>query len=302
LTQLAVRHPTLADVEAVVELGNAFERAFVGAEGFTAGEIADEWRLLDLERDAWLVLVPDGRLAGYATLEERGERSFVSDGYVHPELRGLGVGGRLVELAEERARERDALAVQNTIVSSDEAAVAVLERRGYRPIRHFYRMAVELGEDVPEPEWPEGIRVEVFGESEALAFHEAIEDAWQDHWDYSPRPFELFRERIIEGSRYDPALWTVARAGDEIAGGTICEASYYEMGWVRSLFVRRPWRRQGLGMALLLNAFRQFHERGERRVGLGVDAESPTGATRLYERAGMHVVEQTTIYRKELAA
>ena len=301
MTQLAVRHPTLADIDAVVELGNAFERAFVGAESFTAGEIADEWRLLDLERDAWLVLVPDGRLAGYATLEDRGERSFVSDGYVHPELRGRGVGGRLVDLAEERARERGAVAVQNTIVSSDEAAVPVLESRGYRPVRHFYRMAVELGDAVPEPVWPDGIVVEAFDENEALAFHEAIEDAWQDHWDYSPRPFELFRERILEGSRYDPALWTVVRAGEEIAGGTICEASYYDMGWVRSLFVRRPWRRHGLGMALLLNAFRQFHERGELRVGLGVDADSPTGATRLYERAGMHVVEQTTIYRKDLA-
>lgn len=90
-------------------------------------------------------------------------------------------------------------------------------------------------------------------------------------------------------------------SGDEIAGGTICEAEYYGMGWVRSLFVRRPWRRHGLGMALLLNAFRQFHERGERRVGLGVDAESPTGATRLYERAGMKVVEELAIYRKELS-
>jgi mycothiol synthase len=301
LTQLAVRHPTLADIDAVVELGNAFERAFVGAESFTAGELADEWRLLDLERDAWLVLVPDGRLAGYASLEEHGEGSFASDGYVHPELRGLGAGGTLVDLAEERARERGAVAVQNTIVSSDEAAAAMLEGRGYRPVRHFYRMAVELGDDAPTPDWPDGVRVEAFDESEALAFHEAIEDAWQDHWDYSPRPFELFRERIIEGSRYDPALWTVARAGAEIAGGTICEASYYDMGWVRSLFVRRPWRRHGLGMALLLNAFRQFHGRGERRVGLGVDADSPTGATRLYERAGMNVVEQTTIYRKELA-
>jgi ribosomal protein S18 acetylase RimI-like enzyme len=53
-------------------------------------------------------------------------------------------------------------------------------------------------------------------------------------------------------------------------------------------------------MALLLNAFRQFHERGERRVGLGVDADSPTGATRLYERAGMRVVEETAVYRKDL--
>jgi mycothiol synthase len=300
LTALTVRRPTPDDLDAVVELGNAFERVFLGAESFTAGEIADEWRQLDLERDAWLVLVPDGRLAGYATLEDRGEERFLSDGYVHPGLRGLGVGGKLVDLAEERALERGAVSVQNTIVSADEAAVEVLEQRGYRPVRHFYRMAIELGDEEPRPEWPEGIRVEPFDESHALAFHEAIEDAWQDHWDQVRRPFRQFQERLLEGSRYDPSLWTVAWADGEIAGGTICEARFYDMGWIRSLSVRRPWRRQGLGMALLLNAFRDFHRRGERRVGLGVDAESPTGATRLYERAGMHVVEETAIYRKDL--
>jgi mycothiol synthase len=300
LTGLVVRRPTLEDIEAVVELGNAFERALMGAESFTVGEIADEWRRLDLDQDAWLVDAR-GRLAGYATLEPRGEGRFLSDGYVHPELRGLGVGGKLVDLAEARARERGARTMHNTIVADDEAAVAVLEARGYRPVRHFYRMAIELGDEAPVPMWPGGVSVEPFREADALAFHEAIEDAWQDHWDYSPRSFELFRERMIEGSRYDPSLWTVVRAGDEIAAGSISEANYYEMGWIRSLFVRRPWRRQGLGMALLLDAFRRFHERGERRVGLGVDAESPTGATRLYERAGMHVVEDTVVYRKELA-
>ena len=300
MTELVVRRPTPDDLDAVVELGNAFERVFLGAESFTAGEIGDEWRHLDLEHDAWLVVVPGGRLAGYATLEDRGEGRFLSDGYVHPELRGLGAGGMLVDLAENRARQRGAVSVQNTIVSADAAAGELLAARGYRPVRHFYRMAIELRDEPPAPEWPEGIRVEQFREEDALAFHEAIEDAWQDHWDHRPRPFEQFRERLLEGSRYDPTLWTVAWAGDEIAGGTICEAESYGMGWVRSLSVRRPWRRHGLGMALLVNTFRQFHERGERRVGLGVDAESPTGATRLYERAGMHVVEETVICRKEL--
>ena len=300
MTGLVVRRPTLDDLEGVVELGNAFERAFMGAESFTSDEIADEWRQLDLQHDAWLVVVPDGRLAGYGTLEERGDSRFMSDGYVHPELRGLGVGGMLVDLAEERARERGAVAIHNTVLAADEAATEVLGSRGYTPERHFYRMAIELGDEPPEPRWPEGVRVEQFREEDALAFHEAIEDAWQDHWDHRPRPFEQFRARLLEGSRYDPTLWTVAWAGDEIAGGTICEAEYYGMGWVRSLSVRRPWRRHGLGMALLQNTFRQFHEREQRQVGLGVDAESPTGATRLYERAGMHVLEATAIYGKEL--
>jgi mycothiol synthase len=301
LTELIVRRPRLEDLEAVVELGNAFERVFTGAESFSRDELADDWRRLDLEQDAWLVLVPGGRIAGYATLEEEAPERLISDGYVHPELRGLGVGGKLVDLAEERARARSGASIRTTVVAHDEAAAGVLTSRGYELARHFYRMVVELGDEAPEPDWPDGLRVEPFREDDALAFHEAIEDAWQDHWDHSPRPFEVFRARMMEGSRYDPSLWAVVRAGDEIAGGTICEPEYYAMGWIRSLFVRRPWRRHGLGMALLLNAFRQFHARGERRVGLGVDAESPTGATRLYERAGMTVAEATAIYRKELA-
>jgi mycothiol synthase len=40
--------------------------------------------------------------------------------------------------------------------------------------------------------------------------------------------------------------------------------------------------------------------RGVRSVGLGVDAQNPTGATRLYERAGMHVVFEAIVYEKEL--
>lgn len=300
MTELTVRRPTPDDLEAVVELGNAYERAFVGAETFTPEDIADEWKRLDLERDAWLVVTPGGRLAGYAVLEERGGGGFQADGYVHPELRGLGAGGLLIDLAETRAVERGASSIHNATLGQDEAALRLLGERGYRSIRHFFRMAAELGEEAPEPQWPEGIRAEPFRVEDALAFHEAIEDAWQDHWDHHPRPFEQFRERLLEGPRYDPALWTVAWAGDKIAGGTICEADWYDMGWIRSLSVRRPWRRQGLGMALLLNAFREFHGRGQRQVGLGVDAESPTGATRLYERAGMKVVEKFVIFEKEL--
>jgi hypothetical protein len=43
----------------------------------------------------------------------------------------------------------------------------------------------------------------------------------------------------------------------------------------------------------------EFARRGEKRVGLGVDAESETGATRLYERVGMHVAFQANVFRKD---
>lgn len=64
--------------------------------------------------------------------------------------------------------------------------------------------------------------------------------------------------------------------------------------------MREPWRRRGLGLALLRNAFRLFWDRGERRVGLGVDSDNPTGARRLYEHAGMHVAWRADVYEKRL--
>ena len=70
------------------------------------------------------------------------------------------------------------------------------------------------------------------------------------------------------------------------------------MGFVNGLAVRPAWRRRGLGLALLRQAFTWFWERGERRVGLGVDTANPTDASRLYERAGMRAVWRPTSTRR----
>ena len=49
----------------------------------------------------------------------------------------------------------------------------------------------------------------------------------------------------------------------------------------------RAFRRRGLGETLLRQSFAQFHSAGRQGVILFVDSDSPTGATRLYERVGM---------------
>ena len=106
---------------------------------------------------------------------------------------------------------------------------------------------------------------------------------------------------MIERDDFDPNAWIIARDGYEIAGGSL-NAIEDEEAWVAVLFVRRPWRRRGLGLALLRASFREFWKRGVPKAALGVDAENPTGATRLYERAGMHVVREERMYRKDVRA
>jgi ribosomal protein S18 acetylase RimI-like enzyme len=93
--------------------------------------------------------------------------------------------------------------------------------------------------------------------------------------------------------------------GDEVAGIAICDPSapgQPEYGWVATLGVRRAWRGRGIARSLLATAFAEYRRRGKRGVSLGVDAESPTGANRLYERVGMRPVTNTVVYAKELRA
>jgi ribosomal protein S18 acetylase RimI-like enzyme len=98
----------------------------------------------------------------------------------------------------------------------------------------------------------------------------------------------------------DHSLWFVVRDGDEIAGYARCDAGIRGGGFVGMLGVRTAWRRRGLGRALLLHAFREFRRRGLERASLGVDAENPTGATRLYESVGMHVEAEFVTFERQL--
>jgi ribosomal protein S18 acetylase RimI-like enzyme len=84
---------------------------------------------------------------------------------------------------------------------------------------------------------------------------------------------------------------------------SVCSAQAYddpEAGDVMELAVRRPWRRHGIAMALLHHSFAALWQRGKKSVMLGVDADSLTGATRLYQKVGMRIVHKWYIYQKEL--
>jgi mycothiol synthase len=291
-----VRRPTEADAPAVTELIAAMDTHFVGAPELTEEDLQDEWNDLELDRDAWLFEL-DGELAGYAALHT-GAHTF-ADGYVHPRYFGRGVGTRIVELTEAEARSRKMQTIRNAVLAADEQARALLDSRGYRPLRHFYRMAIELEGRPPPAEWPAGLRAEpVDYEHEAESFHATLDEAFAEEFGHEPERGVDWRARR-EGRSFDPTLWFVVKEGDEVAAALLCQERFGS-GWIASIGVRKPWRRRGLGFALLLHGFGQLYARGQHRIALGVDAENPTGATRLYERAGMHQAFEAVVYEKPL--
>jgi mycothiol synthase len=306
---LHVRPPAAADAAAVAALGNAFERTMAGdeADEWSEAEVVREWATLaDPARDAWLI-ERDGAAAGYATLREEGEGVFEADGYVHPGHTGHGVGACILALTEARAAELAAPAgepgavLRTAILYADTAARALLESHGYRLVRTLLRMRIDLAEPPPPPRWPEGVVAGPFrpGVDDA-AVHDTLEETFAHEWTHTSETLDAWRERKFSDPRFDPGLWLIARDGDEVCGIALCTPGQFEMGFVNTLGVKAPWRRRGLGLALLHGAFGLFWERGERRMALGVDSDNPTDAKRLYERAGMRTAWRADVYEKPL--
>ncbi len=302
---VTVRKPAPDDAEAVAELLNALAQSLEGDAVVTRDEIAHWLRLPDVE--FWVAEDADGSLAAYADLAERAARTrYWLDLREHPARRDLGGGRALLAAAEEHARARavEGAILRGTFAAADEPLRALYEQSGFRFVRHALEMHIELETAPTEPDWPQGIAVRTFvpGDDDRRV-HESHIAAFEDHWEHAPQPFAEWREEHLARPGHDPTLWFIAEDDGQVAGLCLCRvhpSGDPQIGYVEVLAVPRPWRRRGLGLALLLHAFAEFRLRGMTRAALDVDAENLTGAVRVYERAGMHVAKRNDTYEKAL--
>jgi mycothiol synthase len=307
---MRVVRPTPARFDETLALLRAADVAVYGDSDWTADELREGWDGLDLAHDAWLVEL-DGRIAGVAHLLDRKGGRFIGDGYVHPELTGRGVGGRVLGLLEERALELrpswpegERIVLEAAHLVGDERAPMLLAGRGFERVRSFFRMVVDVTDEQPQPAWPEGTTLRPLDpDRDGTMLHDAELEAFADEWGYVPLSYDDWRGRVFGRSGFDPALVPVVWAGDEVvAFSRNYPKRNGDWGFIANLGVRPAWRRRGLGLALLHESFRRFRGTGETTVALGVDVENPTGATRLYEQAGMRVLWQADLWQKELRA
>jgi mycothiol synthase len=255
---------------------------------------------LDLAGDTWLY-EDDGRLVAAGWVEKHHDTG-IAIGIVHRDRRGRGLGSELVDRSEGRLRALGVERIHAVTLAPDAAAEPLLARRGYREVRRFWEMTIELDDaPPPAPQLAGGFRIEPFSAEHARAFHGALEEAFADHWEYQPASFEEWWERQTAKPDHDPSLWFLVRADEDVVAATRNDPERSGGGWIGAIGVRRAWRGRGLAKALLLHSFGEFHRRGQRRVGLGVDSENATGATKLYESVGMTVDSEQVVWEKELA-
>jgi len=295
-----VRPATADDAAEIATLCNAIGQELYGVDDVDATTV-QSW-LADPRTGAF-VAEAGGRLCGYADVRRN------ADGTRFPidvRARGDGSADELVAVTEQWSREqaRPGAFARGEALDRDAEANAAFKSRGYRPVRHNFVMQIELEDEPEPPSWPEGISVRTFDpERDEQRVYECQQETFSDHDDFRPVPIEEWRRFGTEQPRFDASLWQLAEDGHELAGlslGSWHNSGDPTFGWIGPLGVRRPWRRRGLGLALLWQSFADFFTRGAHRVGLGVDAQNPTGAVMLYEKAGMCVLKRHVVHEKAL--
>jgi len=261
----------------------------------------------------------DGRtMVGYGVLTCRSVAEPVHnmrhEGGVHPSYRGRGFGGELLDWAEQTAvplhDERfpgRPLSLSSGCLSRNAGAVALHEQRGYQPVRWFHSMTRDLSAAIPAAIIPAG--VEISGYAPERAEHALLvrNESFRDHWESTETSTQSWA-RFLASPAFRPGLSFLAYEGSEPLGMLISREhdAYNRATGHRDLHIalvgtRAAGRKRGIATALLMTAMSAARAEGYDQASLGVDADSLTGAVRLYERAGFTVALTWTAYRKQLA-
>jgi mycothiol synthase len=298
---VSFRAPTLDDVPGITRLFNRGSEELFGQADESEDDVrrfltSDE---LDPTEDIRLVEA-DGELVGYADIYPHPHPTYWVDVRVAPSDESL-LRAQLLDWSLEQVREKGGDRVMGFAWAQDERMGRALAEAGFERTRGSYRMGIEFEGEFEEPRPPDGVRIRPMTPEDAQVAHETHEETFQDMWGHAPTSFEEWQHWLL-GDDHDWSLFFLAEAGGEPVGVALCRPSPTEpeIGAIRVVGVRRHWRRKGVGRALMLHAFAEFRGRGMRGAMLGVDAESLTGAQRLYASVGMHVDRESDIFERAL--
>jgi mycothiol synthase len=296
----------------------AIQRADGNDEYGSEQDLLEDFRNPNQDFARGSIAIYDGpTMVGYGVLTPRNVADPVHkmrhEGGVHPSYRGLGLGGELLDWAEKAAVPLHddrfpghPLALSSGCLSSNAGAVALHEQHGYQPVRRFHSMIRDLSAAIPAAVIPAGVKVTVYAPE--MAEHALLvrNEAFRDHWDTtdtSPQSWAHF----LDSAAFRPGLSFLAYQDSEPLGILISREhdAYNEATGHRDVHfalvgTRAAGRKRGIATALLLTAMSAARAQNYDQASLGVDADSLTGAVRLYEHVGFTVALTWVSNRKQL--
>ena len=310
----SVRRPTLDDSPAILELVHASDIAAVGHPDFSPEEVREALTEpnTDMSRDCWVALDDSGTIVGwtYPGNATGGSREFI-EVYVWPG-RGRPAMRPLLELMLARVAERkgefghETYEVRAGAIPTEQPYIDLLTEHGFVFLKQHARMQRPLDDVSPVlPSPPAGVTIRTVrpdDDADMRAFHHVVEQAFLDS-DHRSVSYQDWRKQVDAEEVHVFDEWFVAEADGVMAG--VLESTYdsdedNDEGWVKRLAVLKPYRKRGLGEALLRRAFAVYAAKGYTKAGLGVDLENPTKAARLYLAVGMKPLYEANIYQRFL--
>jgi ribosomal protein S18 acetylase RimI-like enzyme len=279
------------------------------AESLPTRQELDDWLAAPEVEERAILAEIDGLVVGYNRIadwtEADGMAVWLILGWVLPEWRGRGLGTALLRRAERRVRDLttarpDRWEFAANASSTETEATALLLDNGYAAGYTVLEMGLDWGAFAPSTVSPDGIRVRPGRVEDAPRIAASIGESYRDEYEHG-RYSENFNPQAyaadLAGPPYDPALWRVAWAGDEVAGQVL---PYIENGRavIDEVSVRPAWRQRGLARALLSAALLGLREREVEVVRLDTVAEFRTRAVDLYRSLGFRVLKEFPRYRK----
>ncbi|OKH52240.1 GNAT family N-acetyltransferase [Calothrix sp. HK-06] len=296
------------DLLAITNLINACNEVDKLDDGVSVQELREEFDMPSVDKalDWQLWENEDGILIGFGDLWIT-EPNEVIDGflsiYVQPEARGNGLEIEIIEWADVRMREVKIargfpVKLRTGARSTYTERIKLLESNGFTIDRYFFRMERNMNEPIPEAHFPNGFALRCMnGEQDVEAWVDLHNNSFIDHWNFHPITVEMLKHWLQESS-YRRDLDLLATASDDsFVAQCYCYINLESNartgrneGHVGILGVRRGFRKIGLGRGMLLSGLQRLKQAGVDTVQLGVDADNPNGALRLYESVGFQKV------------
>ncbi|MDT9594706.1 GNAT family N-acetyltransferase [Nocardioides zeae] len=325
---------SVADVERLTELLRGHETAGRGYPSAGTDDVLLEISDLGTRTRANVVVRdPEGAIQAWGSVHDRAAGRML---FVHVVARGLlhtdaaRCARVLFAWADGQAREvgaargLDVQQIDTGAFADDPRQHAWLGAAGYERVRAWWQMTRPVDADesglVPDPErWEKnGVVFRAVGragdgmpaDADLRAVHQVLEGAFTDHFNSREETFAEFVHRLRQdpGHRWDH--WWLAEIVDgeggdaEPAGALVATESESEDGpsgsYVDYLGVLSNARGRGVAKGLLTTVIADAALRGRDRVGLEVDADSPTGADGLYTSMGWTTSYMTQSWHRDV--
>ncbi len=253
---------------------------------------------------------PVGCVNAFIDKEINEKKGFIRMLGVVPEYRKKGIGRQLLMRALESLRERGMECAETEIQDDKIAGKNLLESMDFRPVRAFSRMTMDLSNIPSEIGENKDITIKMMkkgSEEDIKLLVWLVNEAFKEHYNYRPETVEdirLWFQRIPSWLYYE---FFFVYLQDKHVGFIVVkidkkynESRKKKAGYIQTMGVIKPYRRRGIGKALMLHGLHFLKSKGMEEVELDVDDSNPTHALELYEKTGFKIHRKTIACKKDL--